>query len=102
MVLDRASGAILKTSGQVASIRKPKPLGSALPTQTAAGSSFPSDAGVGASGQDQAVEELAVMVWNFISTAGGLVQELDTEVWFTNSSTQGKHEGRRPRLTRAG
>lgn len=28
----------------------------------------------------QAVEELAGMVWNFVNAAGGLVQDLDSEV----------------------
>ncbi|KAK0729811.1 hypothetical protein B0H67DRAFT_596124 [Lasiosphaeris hirsuta] len=80
IVLDKATGAILKTSGQVSSIRKARPLGSspALPGQ--ATGSFSSDAGANtSSGQDQGVEELAAMVWNFISTAGSLVQELDIE-----------------------
>jgi dynein light chain roadblock-type len=75
MVLDRSSGAILKTSGQVSSIRKAKQLGSPQP-----GGSFAGDPAIGASGQDQGAEELASMVWNFIATAGSLVQELDTEV----------------------
>jgi len=76
-VLDRTSGAILKTSGQVSSIRKRK---SSLPAQTV--SSFSSDAVDGGSStkQDQGVEELAAIVWNFVGTAGSLVQELDTEV----------------------
>ncbi|KAK1758427.1 hypothetical protein QBC47DRAFT_358281 [Echria macrotheca] len=77
LVLDRSSGAILKTSGQVSSIRKAKQLGSPLPAQP--GASFAADPAAGASGQDQGAEELASMVWNFIATAGSLVQELDTE-----------------------
>lgn len=80
IILDRASGAILKTSGQVLSIRKIKSLSSSLPAQSAG--SFSGDAGVSsaASGQDQGIEELAALVWNFIGRAGSLVQELDTEV----------------------
>ena len=80
IILDRTSGAILKTSGQVSSIRRTKSPNSSLPTQT--GASFSGDAGLNgaSSGQDQGVEELAAMVWNFIGAAGNLVQELDTEV----------------------
>ncbi|KAK3393099.1 hypothetical protein B0H63DRAFT_516305 [Podospora didyma] len=76
IVLDRASGAILKTSGQVGSIRKPKSLGSSLPAPTTG--SF-SESAVSTSGQDQSTEELAALVWNFVGTASSLVQELDTE-----------------------
>jgi hypothetical protein len=33
-----------------------------------------------AASQDEGAQELASLVWNFVSTAGSLVQELDTEV----------------------
>ena len=84
MVLDRSSGTILKTSGQVSSIRKAKQLGSPLPAQP--GGTFSGDAAAGALGQNQGAEELASMVWNFIATAGSLVQELDDEVLFITST----------------
>ncbi|KAK5663190.1 hypothetical protein OQA88_6607 [Cercophora sp. LCS_1] len=95
IVLDRASGAILKTSGQVSSTRKARSLSSALPSQTTG--SFSSDAGTGTSSQDQGVEELGSMVWNFVATAGSLVQELDTEV----NTTEAPHRGKGQQLTRA-
>ncbi len=79
IVLDRASGAILKTSGQVGSIRKTKVPASSVP----AVGSFTGEANGNASttpSQDEGAEELASMVWNFVSTAGSFVQELDTEV----------------------
>ena len=76
IVLDRVSGAILKTSGQVDSIRKTKPPGSSAP----AVGSFTNEANGNSSSEEQGAEELASMVWNFVSTAGSLVQELDTEV----------------------
>ena len=79
IVLDRATGAILKTGGQVSSIRKTKVTSSAGATQST-GPFSSSDAGVGPSSQEQNVQELAAMVWNFVGAAGGLVQELDTEV----------------------
>ncbi|KAK3335724.1 hypothetical protein B0T19DRAFT_436551 [Cercophora scortea] len=77
IVLDRATGAILKTTGQVGSILKPKSLGSTVPGQTAA--PFSGEAPVTTSSPDQGAEELAAMVWNFVGTAGSLVEELDTE-----------------------
>ncbi|KAK0655998.1 hypothetical protein B0T16DRAFT_424666 [Cercophora newfieldiana] len=81
IVLDRASGAILKTSGQVSAVRKINSTSSSLPTQTTG--SFSSDAATnttaGPSTQEQGFQELAAIVWNFIGTAGGLVQQLDTE-----------------------
>ncbi len=80
IILDRASGAILKTSGQVGSIRKTKAPGS---SSVPAVGPFTGEANGNASttpSQDEGAEELASMVWNFVSTAGSLVQELDTEV----------------------
>lgn len=76
IALDRVSGAILKTSGQVGSIRTAKPSGSSVP----AAGSFANESDGGSANHDQGTEELASMVWNFVNTAGGLVQELDTEV----------------------
>lgn len=75
IALDRASGAILKTSGQISSIHTSK-------TQGAQGAgSFATDAATGQPpSETQGAEELAAMVWTFVSTAGSLVQELDSEV----------------------
>ncbi|GAB1312215.1 Roadblock/LAMTOR2 domain-containing protein [Madurella fahalii] len=75
MVLDRTSGAILKTSGQVSSIRKTKATAPSIP----AVGSFSNEPSGNSITQDQGAEELASMVWNFVSTAGSFVQELDTE-----------------------
>ena len=93
IVLDRTSGAILKTSGQVSAIRKTNPTNPSLPAQTAG--AFSGDvptAGAASFTQEQGVQELAAIVWNFIGTAGGLVQQLDTEVT-TTTSTQPKSVG---------
>ncbi|AEO65103.1 uncharacterized protein THITE_33410, partial [Thermothielavioides terrestris NRRL 8126] len=75
IVLDRASGTILKTSGQISSIRSSKASGSSVPVV----GSFPGEANGNNNGQDQGAEELASMVWNFVATAGSFVQELDAE-----------------------
>ncbi|KAK4214077.1 hypothetical protein QBC37DRAFT_440391 [Rhypophila decipiens] len=75
IVLDRVSGSILKTSGQVASIRKTN-----SSNQTVGSGSFSNnDTAAPGSSLDQGVEELASMVWNFVSSAGDLVQGIDTE-----------------------
>lgn len=83
IVLDRTSGAILKTSGHILSVRGTITDGSAAPGL--------------AEGQteSQAVEELAGMVWNFVNAAGGLVQDLDSEVGNSGafSNIHGRQEG---------
>ncbi|KAL2198692.1 hypothetical protein P885DRAFT_76296 [Corynascus similis CBS 632.67] len=74
IVLDRASGAILKTNGQVGSIRTTKP------SSTPGPGSFSNNEDSGSSANhNQGAEEVASMIWNFVSTAGDLVHELDTE-----------------------
>lgn len=77
IVLDRASGAILKTSGQVSSIRTTQTPVSPAP----AAGSFSEEGNGEDPSRDQGAEELAAMIWNFVSTAGSFVQNLDTEVW---------------------
>ncbi|OIW30942.1 hypothetical protein CONLIGDRAFT_653632 [Coniochaeta ligniaria NRRL 30616] len=78
IVLDRTTGAILKTSGQISAIRTSKnpESSSALPTQTAG--SFSSESNPQGS-ESQAVVELAGLVWNFVNNAGDLIHDLDTE-----------------------
>lgn len=72
IVLDRTSGAILKTSGEISSIRTSR----SDPLVT---SSFSSENGSSPAGEPQGAEQLAAMVWNFISAAGALVRDLDSE-----------------------
>ncbi|KAK4133318.1 hypothetical protein BT67DRAFT_450214 [Trichocladium antarcticum] len=76
LVLDRVSGAVLKTNGQIDSIRKTKLPGASL---SAAGPFSNEGDSNSSSNQNQGAEELAAMVWNFVRTAGSLVQELDSE-----------------------
>lgn len=81
-MLDRSSGAILKTSGQISSIRPAKSTETDNTLPTPAGGSFSDDIGSATDndGETRAAQELGSMVWGFLSTAGSLVQELDTEV----------------------
>ncbi|KAH8662197.1 hypothetical protein BX600DRAFT_513058 [Xylariales sp. PMI_506] len=78
IMLDRTSGAVLKTSGQIATIRPPKSVSNTAPP-TPTGGSFTSDVNTDTNNESQASQELGSMVWSFLSTAGSLVQEMDTE-----------------------
>lgn len=93
IALDRASGAILKTAGQISLLRTSKSQqpqqDSQLSTAAVAGSfsattgdvpaSSGSAAAAGTVSETQGAEELASMVWAFVNTAGSLVEGLDTE-----------------------
>ena len=96
IVVDRASGAILKKGGQISSIRTAR---SASVTDPAPASSVSGGGGGqqqpagsfsggeissvnnGGAGESQGAEELAGLVWNFVNSAGDLVEQLDTEVY---------------------
>lgn len=96
IALDRASGAILKTAGQISLLRTSKSQqpqqDSQLSTAAVAGSfsastgdvpaSSGSAAAAGTASETQGAEELASMVWAFVNTAGSLVEGLDTEVCY--------------------
>ncbi|KAI1335349.1 hypothetical protein F5Y15DRAFT_398368 [Xylariaceae sp. FL0016] len=90
LMLDRANGSVLKTNGQVAQVRPPKqshnpnssnntatvdPSIAVSPTH----GSFSTDVAVNSNNETQAAQELASMVWGFLSAAGSLVDEMDTE-----------------------
>jgi len=83
IVLDRTTGAVLKTNGHVASFRKansnPLGLSSSLPGQTTG--SFSSNDGQSTGFETNGIEEMAAAVWGFIQATDGLVHDLDTEVW---------------------
>lgn len=73
-MLDRASGAILKTSGQLDALRTAKS------RNASAAASFSNDAPAAEEGEAQGIEEFAEMIWNFVNSSGQLVQDVDTEV----------------------
>ena len=123
-MLDRSTGAVLRTNGQIASVRPAQSLlqnntnannGESNTTDAAAtadpttpsAASFPTATGPGTIGvagattdaagtgagaaggananaavnpETQAATELAALVWSFLSSAGGLVGEIDSEV----------------------
>ena len=83
VVLDRATGSILRTSGQTSSLRTSKTAqpGAGLPSPTTA--SFPTDQAPVVTTQEaesQGLEEFAAAVWGYVNASGALVEELDTEV----------------------
>ncbi|KAI1392425.1 uncharacterized protein F4822DRAFT_391012 [Hypoxylon trugodes] len=79
LMLDRTNGTVLKTNGQISAIRPARSSNSrnSLPSPT--GGSFSTDVNVNTNNETQAAQELASMVWSFLSTAGSLVDEIDSE-----------------------
>ncbi|KAI0548518.1 hypothetical protein F4679DRAFT_585507 [Xylaria curta] len=92
LMLDRLNGSVLKTNGQIAAVRPAKSASNANGTgvspslPTPAGGSFSSDVQTDTDNESLAAQELASMVWSFLSTAGSLVDEIDNEVWSWASS----------------
>lgn len=86
LMLDRTNGAVLKTNGQIATVRPAKSSATAnnnnnsssLPTPT--GGSFSTDVQTNTNNETLAAQELASLVWSFLSSAGSLVNDIDSEV----------------------
>jgi len=87
LMLDRKSGAVLKTNGHVSSIRPAKNVASSNgantnPLQIPSTSGSFSAADIVPSESDseaQAARELASLVWGFITSAGALVDDMDSD-----------------------
>ncbi|KAI1475213.1 hypothetical protein F4774DRAFT_397950, partial [Daldinia eschscholtzii] len=79
-MLDRTNGAVLKTNGQISTVRPARSTDrkTSLPSPT--GGSFSTDVSTSTDNETLAAQELASMVWSFLSTAGSLVDEIDSEV----------------------
>ncbi|KAJ8127040.1 hypothetical protein O1611_g6597 [Lasiodiplodia mahajangana] len=85
LMLDRSNGAVLKTNGQIAAVRPAK--SASIPSNngispslpTSAGGSFSADVHTNTNDESLAAQELASMVWSFLSSAGSLVDEIDSE-----------------------
>ncbi|KAG5935303.1 hypothetical protein E4U60_003251 [Claviceps pazoutovae] len=73
IVLDRASGAIIKTSGELSALRTAK----ARDAATAA--SFSNEAPMAEASESQGVEDFAAMIWNYVNASAHLVQDVDKE-----------------------
>lgn len=77
VVLDRSSGAVLNTTGDISLIRTSS---ASNPSSALNAASNTSDEASSGSGNLGGVERMAAMVWNFVNITGGLVQGLDAEV----------------------
>ncbi|PFH59439.1 hypothetical protein XA68_12316 [Ophiocordyceps unilateralis] len=73
IVLDRASGAIIKTSGEVSA------LGMSKTRDAATAASFSNEVPVAEESEAKGLEDFAALVWNFVQMSGQLVQEVDKE-----------------------
>ena len=73
IVLDRPSGAILNTTGNISLVRTSS-------TKNTSSALNASDEASGGSEDIRGVEQMAAMVWNFVNATGALVQGLDPEV----------------------
>jgi hypothetical protein len=76
IVLDRATGAILKTSGEMSALSTSK----SRSASTAA--SFSNEAPIAEESESKGLEDFAAMIWNYVKSTGNMVQELDTDVRF--------------------
>ncbi|KAG6027791.1 hypothetical protein E4U41_000836 [Claviceps citrina] len=73
IILDRASGAILKTSGELSALRTAKARDAATVAP------FSNEAPAAEASESQGVEDFAAMIWNYVNTSSLLVQEVDKE-----------------------
>jgi hypothetical protein len=74
IVLDRTTGAILKTSGQIDALQTSKT------RTTSTATSFSNEGPALEESETKGVEQFAAIVWNYVNSSGSLVQELDGEV----------------------
>ena len=72
--MDSGLGSVLHTMGSFSSSRAT----SAAMTSSEPGAA--ASAETNRTGGNDGIEELAAVVWNFVKTAGGLVEGLDSEV----------------------
>lgn len=79
MVLEASSGTIIQNSGTFSSFRAPSAVGRSSNAGVAGGGTT-EETSIVTSADSQGVEELASMVWRFMSAAGGLVHGMDAEV----------------------
>ncbi|KAI8199352.1 Dynein light chain roadblock-type 1 [Colletotrichum sp. SAR 10_86] len=78
VILDRATGAILRTTGQLSFNASALPSGGSFSGEGAAAQQQQNGEGEG--DQPQGLEDFAAKVWNWVNASGTLVLDLDTEV----------------------
>lgn len=77
IVLDRTNGAILTTTGSISPPRASVAINASPAVNT---TSITSDEVAGGSGDVRGVDQMALLVWNFVNASAGVVQGLDAEV----------------------
>ncbi|KAK1841600.1 hypothetical protein CCHR01_15770 [Colletotrichum chrysophilum] len=77
VILDRATGAILRTTGQLSFNASALPSGGSFSGEGAAAQQQQNGEGEG--DQPQGLEDFAAKVWNWVNASGTLVLNLDTE-----------------------
>lgn len=77
VILDRATGAIVQTNGQLSNLSS---TAAAALTSPSAGGSFSSEAAAAQNDEANEFEEFSRKVWTWVNASGGLVEELDSEV----------------------
>ncbi|EWG39474.1 hypothetical protein FVEG_02286 [Fusarium verticillioides 7600] len=73
IILDRTTGAILETSGQIDALQTSKT------RTTSTATSFSNEGPALEESETKGVEQFAANVWNYVNSSGSLVQELDGE-----------------------
>ena len=74
IVLDRSSGAILKTSGDVSA------LGTVKSRSASTAASFSSEIPVTNEDESQGIQDFAAAIWKYVKSSDHVLEELDTEV----------------------
>lgn len=74
VVIDRSSGSILKTSGDLSALRTSK----SRNESTAA--SFSNEAPAAEESESKGLEDFAALVWNYVNMSGQLVQDMEADV----------------------
>ncbi|KAF4917692.1 Dynein light chain roadblock-type 2 [Colletotrichum viniferum] len=77
VILDRATGAILRTTGQLSFNASALPSGGSFSGEGAAAQQQQNGEGEG--DQPQGLEDFAAKVWKWVNASGTLVLDLDTE-----------------------
>ncbi|KAF4819351.1 Dynein light chain roadblock-type 2 [Colletotrichum tropicale] len=77
VILDRVTGAILRTTGQLSFNASALPSGGSFSGEGAAAQQQQNGEGEG--DQPQGLEDFAAKVWNWVNASGTLVLDLDTE-----------------------
>ncbi|KAM3534676.1 hypothetical protein MY4038_002088 [Beauveria bassiana] len=73
IVIDRASGSILKTSGDVSV------LGTTLSRTASTAASFSNEPAAAEESTSKGIDDFAAMIWKFVNNSGAMVEEMDKD-----------------------